>query len=293
MREAIQYAAEEAKRSNRPLPQIPAEVKHIGKCEGVCNKNIVLHIFEDGSTKETGCQCELVKRMKHDLEENKHMQFINNSDIPYSSFQAVFEKYETDRPEQERAKRIAMNYAEKFTKNHMAKQLFKRVSRYAFRNKLTIEQANEKLGTAADESSENIKTNLILMGTPGTGKTMLASAIFYTVANQDFKCFFVESTRYIEMLKEGFKDPEKTRVLTRFIEEADLLIVDDIGTSFNNAWAVEQFKMLTDKRKGKFTIYTTNLKESEFMGSTELHRIFSRMNQNSHLQKMNFEDKRL
>ena len=145
----------------------------------------------------------------------------------------------------------------------------------------------------ASEDADDIKTNLILMGTPGTGKTMLSSAIFYHVADLEYKCFFIESTTFIEMLKDSFQDKERRYKLMRFIEDADLLIVDDIGTSFNSPWAVEQFKMLTDMRQGKFTIYTTNLTPNEFFNDTSLHRIYSRMNQNAYLLEMNFEDNRI
>lgn len=279
--------------SGRSLPPLPVDTKFIGKCKGMCNCNIVLHIYSDGTEKETGCKCEEFKKLAKLQEGHKQRQFIKNSKIPYSKYQSSFDKYiPHGGKEHQLAKRIAMNYAEKFTQNFKEKAALKRVSDYAMLKGLSIDEANESLGEHAQESADDIKTNLILMGTPGTGKTMLSSAIFYSVADQGFKCFFIESTTFIEMLKESFGDEKKKYKLMRFIEDADLLVIDDIGTSFNSPWAVEQFKMLTDMRQSKFTIYTTNLTPDEFFNDKSLHRIYSRMNQNAYLLKMNFEDER-
>lgn len=285
--------ADVIKGTGNSLPPLPVEVKHIGICQNGCRQNLQVHVYEDGSEKEIGCKCETFEKLRQQQKETKQRQFIANSDVPYSRRQSGFDKYIAETNAHHKAKAIAMNYADKFNKNISEKRLFTKVAKYADEKNITLDAANEHFGTNVEEKIENIKTNLILMGTPGTGKTMLSNAIFYSVKEQGYMPFFIESTKFIETLKEGFNDPEKKYKLIRFIEEADLLIVDDIGTAFNSPWAVEQFKMLTDKRLDKFTIYTTNLTEKDFTDSMDLHRIFSRMNHKSHLLEMNFDDKRL
>ena len=276
------------------LPELPVKTEYLRKCAGMCNATITLHTFKDGTTKESGCKCDAYKALAKKQEGHKQRQFIKQSKLPYSKYQADFDKYvTTDDKRHKLAKAASMQFAKNFTENFNEKAKFKKVADYASENNLTIDEANKELGLDASEKAEDIKTSLIMMGTPGTGKTMLSCAIFYEVAAQGFKCFFIESTLYIEMLKDSFDDKNKKATLLRFIQEADLLIVDDIGTSFNSPWAVEQFKMLTDMRKDKFTIYTTNLKEAEFLNDTSLNRIYSRMNQGAYRLKMDFKDKRI
>lgn len=275
------------------LPPLPVKQEFIKRCAGVCNRDIHKQTFEDGTEKVVGCKCEEVTRLQQIQKKAKHKGFLKQSDVPYSMRQSSFSRFNVEDSVQSKAKKIAMNYADKFDHNFNAKKKLRTVSNYADDMDITLEEANEELNTDATEATDDILTNLILMGTPGTGKTMLASGIFHAVAAEGFNCFFIESTKFTETLKEGFNDTDKRYRLMKFIEDADLLIVDDIGTAFNSAWAVDQFKILADMRQDKFTIYTTNLTEKEFLSDMSLHRVYSRMNQNAYLIEMNFEDKRL
>lgn len=294
MKKGLETVINQAAMQRSDLPALPVKSEYLRKCEGMCGATITLHTFKDGTTKESGCKCDVYKALAKKQEGHKQRQFIKQSKVPYSKYQANFDKYvTTDDKRHQLAKAASLQFANNFTENFTEKAKFKKVSDHASENNLTIDEANKALGLNASEKSEDIKTSLLMMGTPGTGKTMLSCAIFYEVAAQGFKCFFIESTLYIEMLKDSFSDKNKKETLLRFIAEADLLVVDDIGTSFNSPWAVEQFKMLTDMRKDKFTIYTTNLTEAEFLNDTSLHRIYSRMNQGAYTLEMNFADKRL
>lgn len=294
MNKGLETVMNQAAMQSGGVPALPVKSEYLRKCEGMCGATITLHTFKDGTTKESGCKCDVYKALAKKQEGHKQRQFIKQSKVPYSKYQADFNKYvTTDDKRHKLAKAASLQFANNFTENFTEKAKFKKVSDYASANNLTIDDANKALGLNASEKAEDIKTSLLMMGTPGTGKTMLSCAIFYEVAAQGFKCFFIESTLYIEMLKDSFSDKSKKETLLRFIAEADLLIVDDIGTSFNSPWAVEQFKMLTDMRKDKFTIYTTNLTEAEFLNDTSLHRIYSRMNQGAYTLEMNFADKRL
>lgn len=289
-------------RQNGGLPPLPVRQEFVKRCDGTCNRDIHKQTFEDGTEKIVGCKCEEVKRLQSIQKRAKHRGFIKQSDIPYSRRQSAFDKFHADDSLKSNAKKAAMVYAQNFSRNFNAKKQFNIVADYADNHDMTIDEANEALGMNAAETVkvgdserhvDDILTNLILMGTPGTGKTMLASGIFHAVADEGFNCFFIESTKFTETLKEGFDNPDKRYRLMKFIEEADLLIVDDIGTAFNSPWAVDQFKILADMRQDKFTIYTTNLTEKEFLDEISLHRVYSRMNQNAYLIEMNFEDKRL
>ena len=57
-------------------------------------------------------------------------------------------------------------------------------------------------------------------------------------------------------------------------------------------WAIEQLFLLVNARKGKSTIYTTNLNTDDFIGDRDLHRIYSRMLENNREIEIYGQDKR-
>ena len=297
--ENIGAFAEHLKGKTGRLGEFPTSQKKIRVCDGPCRSNIFLQTFKDGSTKETGCKCQQVLKDREIIKVKKANGFINASRVPFSPHKANLERFNVDgengEPEYDKlfAKKVAKRYIEKFPGDMQKKKDVKRIEK----SNLSVELFNEKHNTDFSdeifEESENIITNLIMMGSPGSGKTMLASTIFHEIAKLNYNCFFIEATNFIEILKEGFEDKEKRERLLKFCEDADLLVIDDLGMGFNSGWGTDQFKLLADLRQGKFTIYTTNLTEPEFMDSMALHRIYSRMNENATKVIMNFEDKRL
>ncbi|GAA3723011.1 ATP-binding protein [Salinicoccus jeotgali] len=267
----------------------PVERTFSHRCDG-CNRRVQLVTFDDGNKKEIGCHCDKVQSDRKKIEIRKQKEYWRASMFPYSHKRASFDKFKTfDNKKMERALIIAKRYADKFAENFKQKRLYERYER----SDLTLEEFNQEYGTAVEEDAEDILTNLIMKGAPGTGKTMLANAIYHQLHKEGFKCFFISSSEYLERVKDGFDDSAAKVQLRKYREEADLFVLDDIGTSFDKPWKVDEFYKLMEIRKGKFNVFTTNLSDEEFVRTIELERIHSRMNQDAYTIRMDFEDYRL
>lgn len=279
--------------------EFPVKQEKVRQCAGPCRRDIFLQTYKDGSTKETGCACDKVRKDHEIIKVKKSNAFLNASQVPYSSYKAKFENFDIsdEDPQKEKQKQIAKTIAERYVNKFAADIEKKRLIKRIEKSRLSIELFNQEFGTNVSEEifeqDEKTISNLVMQGAPGSGKTMLAATVFHEIAKQNYNCYFIEATTFIEILKESFEDSSKKERLFKFCSDADLLVVDDLGTSFNSGWATDQFKLLADMRQNKFTIYTTNLTEREFLESMALHRIYSRMNENAATIDMNFEDRRL
>lgn len=132
---------------------------------------------------------------------------------------------------------------------------------------------------ARDFSKEN-GVNLLLVGGTGTGKTHLSSAIAREVINRGFDVLY-DSTQNIisdfetDRFKSGYGpyEPKADKYM-----ECDLLILDDLGTEFTNAFTVSCLYNLLNERqnKGLSTVISTNVPP---MGLREKYedRIYSRL----------------
>lgn len=147
---------------------------------------------------------------------------------------------------------------------------------------------------AAIEAGQGI----LYKGEFGTGKTHLALAIRNYLEEKEKKVLFITLPDYLERIKEGYNGAKDSRALQTsyniqsLARTADLLILDDVGANNMTKWAVEQLFMLVNARKGKSTIYTTNLTTDEFIKDKDLHRIYSRMAENNREIEIYGEDKR-
>lgn len=125
---------------------------------------------------------------------------------------------------------------------------------------------------------------ILFKGTHGTGKTHLAAAISNYLRSEKKKVLFITLNLYFNRIKDGFNSQygdtrlqdlaHKTMTLA---EKADLLILDEVGSSEMTNWEKKQLTELLNSRHGKSTIFTTNMSEEEFVADKILHRSYSRM----------------
>lgn len=148
----------------------------------------------------------------------------------------------------------------------------------------------------ADEFSRDSK-NLLLIGTTGTGKTHLTTAIAKTVIENGFEVLYDSAQNIVaafeyDRFKSGYGQYEARG--EKYLE-CELLILDDLGTEFSNQFTVSCIYNLLNTRlnKGLPTIISTNLGAGELLSRYE-DRIYSRiLGQDTVVLRFLGKDKRL
>ena len=136
---------------------------------------------------------------------------------------------------------------------------------------------------AAKSYAENFpknRGNLLLIGPTGTGKTHISTAIAKTVISQGFDVLYdsiqnILSAFEHDRFRAGYGQDEAT---AKKYLDVTLLVIDDLGTEFTNAFTVSVLYNLLNERenRGLSTVISTNLSVKKL---TEIYedRIYSRM----------------
>lgn len=131
------------------------------------------------------------------------------------------------------------------------------------------------------ENFDKTKANLIISGNAGTGKTYLSSCIANRALLRGKTVYYTGAYKLFELM-EGIKFGKETEdsalSTAKYIYNADLLIIDDLGTEFITQFTGAVFFDIINSRlvSGKSTIISTNL---DLQGITQLYsqRISSRI----------------
>jgi len=109
---------------------------------------------------------------------------------------------------------------------------------------------------------------LILRGMPGCGKTHIAVAILREVVARGFHGHFANFNDLLSRFREAYGDNASTTEaeLLSPLEEADLLVLDDVGAESMKDWGRAQLYLIVNRRyeRARATIITTNYNEDEF-----------------------------
>lgn len=119
--------------------------------------------------------------------------------------------------------------------------------------------------------------NLLLTGNAGLGKTHAALAIAQTVLDKGYNVVYIcAQSLFSQLEKERFA---ANSPLLEAVLEADLLILDDLGTEYVNPYMLSGFYNLLNTRllEKRPTIYTTNIVDGKAFEARYTEKIASRL----------------
>lgn len=143
-------------------------------------------------------------------------------------------------------------------------------------------QRAEKILEASRRYAQNFSKgskNLLFLGSTGLGKTHLSLAIANVVIQRGYSVCYGTSHNICEDLRsEMFGRTERLRYTNSKLEEADLLIIDDLGCEVDNQYNIASIYNIINTRilEHKPTIISTNYDYDELLAKYD-QRITSRL----------------
>lgn len=138
--------------------------------------------------------------------------------------------------------------------------------------------------------------NCCLIGTVGTGKTHVATALGLAACRQGRKVRFFAAGNLVTRLEEAQKQYQLDRFLTQ-LDKADVLICDELGyLSFRRTGAELLFQVFADRYERASLLITSNLAFSDwgqvFQGERMTAALLDRLTHRCHIFEMNGESYR-
>ncbi len=129
------------------------------------------------------------------------------------------------------------------------------------------------------ESFDKSGEGFLIMGNAGTGKTYLTSCIANRALERGKTVYYQTAYKLSEILESNKfgKGDEDAADIVKYVYDADLLIIDDLGTEFATQFTLAAFFDIINSRiiSGKSTVISTNL-DFEEISNTYSQRIASR-----------------
>jgi DNA replication protein DnaC len=108
------------------------------------------------------------------------------------------------------------------------------------------------------------RSNICLIGSPGTGKTHVATALGLAACRQGKRVRFFTAAALVTQLEEAQKRYQLDRLLAQ-LDRADLLICDELGyLSFSRTGAELLSQVFADRYERRSLLVTSNLAFSEW-----------------------------
>lgn len=222
---------------------------HCGKCHGKKQTRLPASDMTDGKEMVVRCIC------KCQVEENR-------------------------RREEEEERRKAMERIERLRNSSLIDDKLKDARLKTFQK----DADNQKVFTLAeryvqrfDEMYEK-RQGILFWGTVGTGKSYTAACIANELLDRTIP---VVMTSFVKILQNIQGNQEEEKVIMSRLNDARLLIIDDLGTERNTDYALEKVYNIIDSRyrSGKPLILTTNMTLKEMQETTDIRykRIYDRI----------------
>jgi DNA replication protein DnaC len=137
------------------------------------------------------------------------------------------------------------------------------------------------------------RANVCLIGSPGTGKTHVATALGLAACRQGKRVRFYTAAALVTRLEEAQKQYQLDRVLNQ-LDRTDLLVCDELGyLSFSRAGAELLFQVFADRYERRSLLVTSNLAFGEwgqiFQGERMTAALLDRLTHRCHILEMNGE----
>ncbi len=137
------------------------------------------------------------------------------------------------------------------------------------------------------------RSNVCLLGSPGTGKTHVATALGLAACRQGKRVRFFTAAALVTQLEEAQKRYQLDRLLAQ-LDRADLLICDELGyLSFSRAGAELLFQVFADRYERRSLLVTSNLAFGEwgqvFQGERMTAALLDRLTHRCQIFEMNGE----
>jgi len=137
------------------------------------------------------------------------------------------------------------------------------------------------------------RSNVCLLGSPGTGKTHVATALGLAACRQGKRVRFFTAAALVTQLEEAQKRYQLDRLLLQ-LDRADLLICDELGyLSFSGTGAELLFQVFADRYERRSLLVTSNLAFSEwgqiFQGERMTAALLDRLTHRCAIFEMNGE----
>jgi len=152
-----------------------------------------------------------------------------------------------------------------------------------------MDEANRKMYELGINYTKNWKQmekdniGFILYGGVGIGKTYLVSCIANSLLEQYVPVIIISSIALLGRYKKAYQDKQAEVTITNNLQQADLLIIDDLGAENDTNWVKEKLYEIIDSRyrDSKPTIITTNLTleqlQNKLTGEDGITRTYDRL----------------
>lgn len=140
--------------------------------------------------------------------------------------------------------------------------------------------------------------NILFYGGTGVGKTFLTNCIAKELLDTSHTVIYISAFDLADIIREKAFNRDETddygETMSDYILDCDLLIIDDLGTEYNNEFICAQFFFILNERlnRNKSVVISTNL-SLEKLQDEYGERLFSRFVSNYDILKVLGDDNRI
>lgn len=193
---------------------------------------------------------------------------------------------------------VALLYEQSNIKEALEKENFSMLS-YDYYEKEDLERFRQTVSASKRfiATFSSVYRNLFFYGSVGAGKSFLSNCIAKELIEMGNLVLYFSASGLIDTLagnSSAGKLREDLYAISQDLYNCDLLIIDDLGTEYTNAYVVSQlFSCLNERHlRRKSTLISTNL-SLEDLRNKYSERIFSRITSNYDMYKITGPDIRM